>query len=352
MPCAGASTVSTALRLPTCERASDIVQLRRDRVAFGGCGADWRRYFGIAELLGDASKARRFFEETRRGLDALGDASHVVLPHVSMSLTQVVDGRTDGTSVPAAINAGEFDAALKQFADAVPLLGRPLFLRIGFEFNGHWNNYSAPDYVQAWRRIEAALAANTTTRDSVALVWDMSCDAVASADACTSATECWQQFWPGDDVVDWTGVNVFQAGRGKDFSSMPNSSCVLGFADEASRRGFPVLIAESFPRYVATTNGAASWDGWFAPFFGQLLLHPAVQGWSYINRDCRSKAQGGTRATCVGGLWGDARIQPTDAAYVGERYTAAVASAARFVHAGTLAATCAALGVSACNRRP
>ena len=58
-----------------------------------------------------------------------------------------------------------------------------------------------------------------------------------------------------------------------------------GFADEAAKREFPVLIAESFPRYIATTNGATSWDGWFAPFFGQLLRHPAVQDWSYIDRE-------------------------------------------------------------------
>jgi hypothetical protein len=145
-------------------------------------------------------------------------------------------------------------------------------------------------------------------------------------------------------------VNVFQSDRGAShkFSSMPNSTCVLGFADEASRRGFPVLIAESFPRFHSTTLGAETWDAWFAPFFGQLLPHPAVQGWSYINRDCRSKADGGTRTACVGGLWGDARVQPPDAAYVGKRYTAAVADTTVFVHGDTLAATCKALGVSAC----
>lgn len=304
------------------------------------------QYVGIVELLGDSNKAQRYLEGTRHGLDALGDLDHVVLPHISMSLTQKVSGKTDGTSVPAAIIAGKYDAVLKQFAEAVPVLGRPLFLRIGYEFNGHWNNYSAQDFVQAWRRIEAALAVNQTTRNQIALVWDMSCDAVAPADRCTTAAECWRQYWPGDDVVDWVGVNVFQSG--KDFSSMPNSSCVLGFADEAAKREYPVLIAESFPRYIATTNGATSWDGWFEPFFRQLLRHPAVQGWSYIDRDCRNKTDGGTRASCVGGLWGDARIEPESAAYVGERYKAAIANASEFVHANTLSATCTALGVTAC----
>ena len=39
-----------------------------------------------------------------------------------------------------------------------------------------------------------ALAKNTTTRSKVALVWDMSCDAVAPADACTTPSACFDQY--------------------------------------------------------------------------------------------------------------------------------------------------------------
>eukprot|EP01045_Picozoa_sp_COSAG04_P028368 COSAG04_NODE_4382_length_2128_cov_4.918186_2_plen_79_part_00 len=52
-----------------------------------------------------------------------------------------------------------------------------------------------------------------------------------------------------------------------------------------------------------------------------------------------------TRSTCVGGLWGEARIEAPGAGYVGERYKEAVRSDA-FVHAATLAETCKALGVA------
>ena len=109
--------------------------------------AAFTQYFALSELLEDNHKAERYFTDIREKLDGLGDEQHVVLPHISVSMTKNVDGRTDGTSVPAAVIAGKYDAALKQFADAIPLLGRPLFLRIGYEFNGHWNNYSAPQYV-------------------------------------------------------------------------------------------------------------------------------------------------------------------------------------------------------------
>lgn len=72
------------------------------------------------------------------------------------------------------------------------------------EFNGHWNHYSASAYVAAWRRIESAIAKNATTRSRVALVWDLSCDAVDAHGDHTDPTP----FFPGPDVVDWWGVNV------------------------------------------------------------------------------------------------------------------------------------------------
>ena len=129
---------------------------------------------------------------------------------------------------------------------------------------------------------------------------------------------------------------------------MPNSSCVLGFAHESASRGFPVLIAESLPRYVGTTHAEVSWGTWFRPLFDQLLTHPWVAGWSYINRDCRPRSAGGTRTKCVGGLWGDARIETPNARYVGTRYQQAITGQA-FVHADTLGATCEAIGVVQCK---
>ena len=66
------------------------------------------------------------------------------------------------------------------------------------------------------------------------------------------------------------------------------TACVLDFVAKSAEKKLPVLIAESFPRFVGTAGGAASWDGWFAPFFDTLLRQPAVKGWSYIDRGARS----------------------------------------------------------------
>ena len=71
-----------------------------------------------------------------------------------------------------------------------------------YEFNGHWNNYTAGGYIAAWRRLVAAIGKVPRAREATATVWDMSCDAVRGHDGCTSAEECFAEYWPGDDVVD------------------------------------------------------------------------------------------------------------------------------------------------------
>ena len=154
-------------------------------------------YTSLTELNTSEAGAT-YFTGQRDALDALGDEDHVVLPHIGLALTP-------GGTVLGQINRGELDLAIQQLAIGLPLLGRPAFLRIGYEFNGHWNNYSAAAYVEAWRRIEAVIAKNATTRALTALVWDMSCDAVkAHGDHIDPVP-----FYPGDGVVDWWGVNVF-----------------------------------------------------------------------------------------------------------------------------------------------
>ena len=70
-------------------------------------------------LFSGLAESGRWFRE------ALGDEQHVVLPHVSLALTP-------GATVLPLINGGAYDGALREFADAIPRLGRPMFLRIGY----------------------------------------------------------------------------------------------------------------------------------------------------------------------------------------------------------------------------
>jgi hypothetical protein len=117
-------------------------------------------------------------------------------------------------------------------------------------------------------------------------------------------------------------------------SSMPQSPCVAHFVEAAAARGFPVMIAESQPRYIGAQSNR-SWAEWFAPLF-TLLRHPAVKAFSYVDRTHMSTYK----------HWGDERIET---GVVGRQYVAAVTRPG-FVHAGSLNATCATLGCS-CETR-
>ena len=80
-------------------------------------------------------------------------------------------GGSDDTTLRL-INQGAYDLAIHELVYGLAWLDRPTFLRIGYEFNGRWNNYSAGEYVRAWHRIEDALSQLPTTRNRTALVWD------------------------------------------------------------------------------------------------------------------------------------------------------------------------------------
>lgn len=138
-------------------------------------------------------------------------------------------------------------------------------------------------------------------------MWDYSCDDPESH---------WAPFYPGDDVVDWHGVNVFSK------TSAPNASCTTAFVAQAAAKGFPVVIGESTPR---TVGAGAPWGDWFAPYFDQLLAHPAVQAFCYIDWLWTNTTRWPS--------WGDARIEqfPT---MTGNRFRATVTDPPRNIFNG------------------
>ena len=76
-----------------------------------------------------------YFAGQRAALDALGDNSHAVLPHIGLALTP-------GGTVVGQINRGELDLAIRELAGGLPLLGRPasaLKLSLKFREMGHFS---------------------------------------------------------------------------------------------------------------------------------------------------------------------------------------------------------------------
>ena len=180
-------------------------------------------------------------------------------------------GRDDGSGQAAAAGRGEYDDALAAFVTALEDLGVPTWVRIGYEFEGSWNGYSPEGFVAAFRRITGKI--RESGLQNVATVW---CSAGGSAGFIEY--DQLMAYYPGDEYVDWWGVDTFSA----DELTHP----WLGqFYRLAAKHRKPVMIGEATPRYVGVMRGQESWDRWFQPFFDMVRRHPEIKAISYINWD-------------------------------------------------------------------
>ncbi len=179
-----------------------------------------------------------------------------------------------------AVANGEPDDLIHRLANYMQELApRPVFLRIGYEFDGHsWNHYDLDHYKAAYRRIKDIF--DEIGVDNVAYVWQST--------GWVSIQDMLEEWYPGNEYVDWCGYSFFS--RWKEVEMI----------DLARKKGKPVFIAEASPtvsdhtvkfdgqtRPIVLSDPAQAqeaWDKWFTPFFSTIDAHPdLVKAISYIN---------------------------------------------------------------------
>ena len=96
---------------------------------------------------------------------------------------------------------GEHDHLIERLGEFCKELGRrPVFLRIGYEFDGHsWNHYDRDNYVKAYRRIKDKLDAMGV--ENVAYVWQST--------GWVTPIDLLDEWYPGDEYVDWCAYSFF-----------------------------------------------------------------------------------------------------------------------------------------------
>ncbi len=212
----------------------------------------------------------------------------LIVPQIGLSLNR----GTAAGHYETATATGADDPALQQLCTGLRALDRPVYLRIGYEFNGPWNGYTSVAYKAAFRRIANTVHACTSR---VALVWNWSADAELDAEAAglspSTLPDRLRDAYPGDDAVDWWAVNLFSP-QG---ITAPSTEAFLRAA-AASRH--PVMIAESTPKGLRLDTAR---DTWFAPYFGLLRSHPGIRAFCYIDWNWAAYPQWSD--------WGDARIE-------------------------------------------
>lgn len=230
---------------------------------------------------------------------------------------------------------------LDEFISYLKSTHREVFLRIGYEFDGPWNGYDPTAYKAAYRYISTRIHQLNANR--VATVWQTAAwpDAGSPAGGPFDATAAghWQQWYPGDEYVDWAGMSYFY-GEGFDkhqWACRPDAAAATpqaihtDFLDFARAHHKPVFVAESAPQGFDLANNTAAcifapatgdprkqpvtdeeiWNGWFVPYFDFIESNrDVIRSVSYINTDWASQSMWQcTASSCPQGYWGDSSIQ-------------------------------------------
>jgi Glycosyl hydrolase family 26 len=176
---------------------------------------------------------------------------------------------------------GDYDRNIDKIGVWIKQAKRPVFLRIGYEFDLPANNYDPKEYRLAFRYIVDRLRKEGVK--NAAFVWH------SYANLPPYPLEDW---YPGDDHVDWFAVSVF----GKPNIYMKN------FAQMARKHHKGFMIAESAPQGDGSKYGMTSWNLWYESYF-QFIHDEKVRIACYIDLNWETipmfKGQG----------WGDSRVE-------------------------------------------
>lgn len=179
--------------------------------------------------------------------------------------------------------SGDYDHLIVRLGKWImDLEDRPVFLRIGYEFNGHeWNHYQPESYIAAFRRVRDML--DSMGAGNIAYVWQ--------SKGAGTMPEDLEAFYPGDDYVDWCAFSFFTPAE--------EHHPMISFA---RRHDKPLMIAEASP-VLLNASGAVipldlskpedakfAWEQWFIPFFRTIRNHPdVIKAFSYISADWRHR---------------------------------------------------------------
>ncbi len=225
---------------------------------------------------------------------------------------------------------------------------RRMFLRIGGEFNGSgpgWNGggYHPYLYVSMFRKI-VDMFASRGFRDSISINWCYEPDAGNDFDSVDARGARW---YPGDNYVDWFGLDVFDAEHFDqslpDFKSgvITKKGKSERFLQVARDKKKPVYLSETSAKAINVSNdyqdGIDDWNNWFEKFWTFIDNHKEIKGFNYIDANWPVSAYAG---------WGDARIE--NSPYIVSKYKEEMKNP-KYIHLSSSPSDIKELEISAIN---
>ncbi len=187
---------------------------------------------------------------------------------------------------------GNYDKVIRKYAKWAKKINRPIYLRIGYEFDGPHNELEPREYVKAYKHIVDIMRNEGVS--NVAYVWH-SCASKPYKDYKLS------EWYPGDDYIDWVAISVFMQPY-DDIFNHKETNDVLNFAKDHKK---PVMIAEANPVLGISKTNTKVWDDWFVDFFS-FCYQKNIKAIAFINEDWQRLNINGIEG------WKDARLYNND----------------------------------------
>jgi len=226
----------------------------------------WTNGFGRTFAKGEVAGLNRETEWASGPMHQKAYLDSATLKRCVMHVSIAMEGNCEDK-----VADGSFDHLIAEFVDFVAAYpDRPFLIRIGYEFDGSWNDYDPENFKLAFRRIVDALRARKLEN-------------FATVFASSSSVKVGQfaEYDPGSEYYDWVGYSWW----GGEKDGQP----ALEFARSV---GKPVFIAEATARghYFDKEDAGSVWNDWFNPFFKHIDDNlDVIRAVSYINADWDSQ---------------------------------------------------------------
>jgi len=289
--------------------------------------AGFAEYTAITNLVNTVSPTYENSGKIIRWIQPLADfyPDTVLQIAVWMENRQFPDPRNPGNNAPLydLILAGFYDTQIDTLGHWLDSLKRPIFLRLGYEFdNPYFANWPHWQYRQVYRYIVDRMRQNRHDKNISfvwhSLAWDVSIPSGS-----------WNGLWewyPGDNYVDWIAISYFNAKGFYDTTYNVYRDCERAreyIAQGAKTLGKPLAIVESSPMEHDMDNpllnpywrtqgqyedqyssyGEYAWNDWFKPYFDYIERHD-VKLISYISVDWEDDPRSANQTPA----WGDSRV--------------------------------------------
>ena len=165
---------------------------------------------------------------------------------------------------------GEHDQLIREQADAIRDLRRPVLLRMRWEMdrpNLRATMWSGADYIAAWKYVRNIFRQQRA--DNASWVWCPTAEGFQRGDA--------PGFYPGDDQVDWTCVDVY---AGEQFA--PIGRLMDPFLRWAAQHPKPIIVGEFG---VAKAWGSAGRAAWLQDAQRTFKANPQIKAVAYFESD-------------------------------------------------------------------